>query len=345
MKIALYLGMSKSRNFGDWWLYDIIKNDLPALKLIALNRTVPRHGVRRIIYRAWKCHTLPSPHIGILGGGTLLVPSIVDCYIALEAMHSKRYTFGSGAMSVEECEKGDLVSNALRLRLRRLYESMDRVTVRGPLSQQSVQHLGVQREVTVVGDPMLSLFQNATTIKPWDGRTVLLNVANLRDTQKFHSIPKGCDEETLYSILIEQCQARGYSVRIFYCSLEDRAISLHIAERCGIDSVIDAASPVALDQLFLEGTAVIATRLHAMIYAIVSGIPTAGLLYQDKHKDFLQSIGWNDVPASLAHLKVETLLDYCEVMWHDNITRWPILSTNIAALNSTRAQLVREICS
>ena len=340
MKTALYLGFSAAKNFGDWWLYDVIRDDLPDLKMIPFSRVVRRAGARKLLCRAWEKRLLPSPNLTCLGGGTILLPCSNDFLRPLEVTHGRKVTLGSGAKSVEEIERNQLMNAGSRARLLARLESLDFLTVRGPISVESLRHLGVQREIQIVGDPMLSLWKNDTIFQAWDEKTVWLNVANIRQTQGHYWMRKGDDETQLYTRIIEQLRARGAQITLFHCAPEDREIAQNLANQTNLP-LQSVLNPTEMRALLRPGGALVATRLHALIYAMTQGIPVATLAYQDKHLDFLRSIGAQSV--RLNELKPGEESEWLENQWQLGAQNWPKVAAKIAQLNHTRGDFYASI--
>ena len=90
------------------------------------------------------------------------------------------------------------------------------------------------------------------------------------------------------------------------------------------------------------GGALIATRLHAMIYAITQGIPVATLAYQDKHLDFLRSIGWQNGERWNQIAPSETT-EYLQNQWSFGAQNWPKISQEIENLNQIRRVFYRSL--
>ena len=341
MKTALYLGYSAAQNFGDWWLYDVIRDDLPALKLLPFSRLVRRAGLRKRLVKAWEKRLLPSPKLVCLGGGTILVPCSNDFLRPLEVTRGAKVTLGSGAKSAEEIERYGLLNPNSQARLLHTLESLDALTVRGPISLESLRVLGVQREIQIVGDPMLSLYQENTPFSPWDGKTVWLNVANVRETQGHFWLRDDQEETALYARIIEQLRAQNCQITLFHCAPEDRAIAQSVAQTHDLP-VENVLTPSAMRALLKPGGALVATRLHAMIYAITQGLPVATLAYQDKHLDFLRSVGW-DESVRLNAISAGQESEILRGMWDYGARNWPQIAGEIENLNRARHQFYAEL--
>lgn len=334
MKTALYVGFSAAKNFGDWWLYDVIRDQLPAWKMIPFSRAVRRAGARKLVCRTWEKRLLPSPNLTCLGGGTILLPCSNDFLRPLEVTRGRKVTLGSGAKSVEEIERNNLINADSRARLLAVLEGLDVLTVRGPISVESLRHLGVKREIQIVGDPMLSLWKPNTIFQSWDEKTVWLNVANIRQTQGHYWMQKSDDETRLYTRIVQQLRSRGAQITLFHCAPEDRKIAETIAAQTHLP-VQSVLTPNEMRALLRPGGALVATRLHAMIYAMTQGIPVATLAYQDKHLDFLHSLDW-DESARLSELKIGEEREWLENQWRFGAQNWPQIAAKIADLNRER---------
>lgn len=341
MKVITYSGYSRMKNFGDWWLYEIIKNSLSPIKLLALDRVVSRYGLRRSVYKLWRANILPSPTAALLGGGTILLPH-KDFMQHLESVKCKKYSIGTGAKSVEECERWNLVSPDQRLRILELLNSMAEVTVRGPISEETTRALGFKGNVSLVGDPMLSWFKPHQRIQPTNHKVVLLNVADLDSSQK-HYWQHPQNIWAVYEQLIDSYQYSGYVVKIFYCAPEDAEISIALAKKYALEAPSSTLIPEQLTAILQQGCGLIATRLHAMIYAIIRGFPSAVLAYQDKHLDFLRSVDLAEGTVRLKDLNLNNVVEDFEAVWTQQLERWEQTSNTITQLNIARDALYKQI--
>lgn len=344
MKVITYSGYSRMKNFGDWWLYEIINQSLSPTRVLPLDRVVARYGLRRFIYKLWQFKVLPHPSVALLGGGTLF-PIHLDFLQHLESVKCKKYSVGTGAKSAEELDVWNLINSAQKVRTLSLLDSMTKVTVRGPISENSLRTLGYKGSITIVGDPMLSWFDECKQINPVTSKTVLLNIANLDETQgHYWRCPKKNMEE-LYEYIIDSYQKANYKLKVFYCAPEDREICIYLAKKHGLEEPVSALEPQQMTTLLQQGRGLIATRLHAMVYAIIRGFPTVPLAYQDKHIDFLTSVGLTEGVVRLKDLKLDHILDSFESIWAQQHQEIGQTFIKITQLNILRDTLFKEIIS
>lgn len=351
LPFAVYSGFDKSKNFGDWWLFEVICDSLRPLNVVPLARKIPRYGVRKLIYRGWKSRLLPSPKVALLGGGTIMAPISDDSLVCMQSADAHRFTVGSGAKSVEEWEAFGMQKtprlNADRQKIiRDCYETFDAVTVRGPISQAAIKALGVTRPVEIVGDPFLGLVRPNVTFRPMTQKRILVNLANLSDTQGHWWKPAQCaTEEEMYDLLVADLKRAGYVIELLTCSPEDVEICDRVAARHGITSVRHALTFDEIKSSFDGVDAVVAVRLHVMIFAYMEGIPTAPFAYQDKHLDFLFSIRSEPNVPRLRDVAVNDFVAYCESQWQLSQDCWTDTYARINNLNRTRDKLYEKIRS
>lgn len=86
-------------------------------------------------------------------------------------------------------------------------------------------------------------------------------------------------------------RARGLGIVVLPFDLvRDRAISRAVADAAG-GSVVDAETPQDLLALVGAAEVVLASRLHALVFAAAQGVPAVGLEYDPKIPGFTKGLG------------------------------------------------------
>lgn len=344
MNFALYVGLSADKNFGDWWLYEIIRNELNPLRVIAFDRILPHNRLRRMACHLWSAGIIPRCSCTLLGGGTILRP--IKGYLRQPLFYAskKRYTIGTGARSVQEMSVFKKLLTKEKCHLRAdIYSEFERLTVRGPLSLESLRSAGVERDIEIVGDPFLGLFAPDQTVKKDNAKNVVLNVADLDESQGHYWPPRGATVAEAYGLLISSLSLAGYSTRLVVCAPVDLPFAVRLAQRHALPAPTVALTIAQFDELLRNCGRVIATRLHFMIYSILRGVPTASLNYQDKHLDFWQSILPKKNCLRFSEFKMSNLLEECERGWSEFTIQWDQCRSQIICLNKRRDALYHEI--
>lgn len=268
-------------------------------------RTATEHGVRAIKRTAVGAiaRALASSDALISGGGSLLQdltsPFTVPYYLGLiylaKLLRRRVVIYGQGI--------GPLRGGLARRLTRRVLNRCDLITVRDEASRQELERLGVRgAPVVVTADPVLSLEPPSPGDQPfiradrplggdrqgplvgifpreWRGRedykTVLAKVADhLADRvgAAIALIPMQNPEDTRVCEEIRGLMRRPAVV---------------LGGRHGVGDLLTGIFPG------LE--LVIGMRLHALIFAALSGVPMVGLSYDPKIDAFLEALGQRPV--------------------------------------------------
>ena len=343
MRFALYAGLATDQNFGDWWLYRVIQAELQQFSLLPIDKYLNRSTAQRFACHLWGIGLLPRCGVGVLGGGTILMPT--RDYLLRPLLRGSRahFSIGTGAKSTVEREHHRFPSTEDCKRLLESYSLFRRVTVRGPLSAESLLSAGFSRPVEVVGDPFLGLYRQDRVFGSNSDRDILVNIADLGLTQARYWAPPGATIEGFYLRMLSDLLKAGYTPQMVICSPDDRRMSNALAKRLGLREPKDGLSIDQIEPLLKSVRGVVATRLHFAIFSVLRGVPTASLNYADKHLDFWQSLLPKTHFPRLSELGSRDLATECERQWDILSTNWQPIAAQIGKLNAARNRLYREI--
>ena len=286
MSVA-YVGWNGRGNTGDDAIFEALVDGLSPLDV----QTFP-------VY-AGELLTSGSPtrfrrsHL-LLGGGTLVGRSVWRRNLRRKAFPLVRrrpaFVVGAGVEDPSFQGRHSFSDDGSELaRWPALLSSFERVTVRGPRSQELLAEVGVAADV--VGDPALLLAPPAPpAARPSNVVGVTLGFGDDLWGHDHRSV-----EAAVITCLRELLNG-GWRVRLLCMNDQDR--EGHAAVARGLTPVGDALSvevvdtPPAYLQAVSECTVVIAERLHAMVLAAAAGTPFVALEYQPKCRDFAASVDW-----------------------------------------------------
>lgn len=230
----------------------------------------------------------------VLGGGTLVGRSVWRKNLTLKAFplvrRRPRFLIGAGVEDPAFQGRHSFSDGGRELeRWPRVLDRFDRVTVRGPRSQELLAGVGVAADV--VGDPALLLTPPAPASRP-AGKVVGVTLGYGDDLW-------GHDHrrvEVAVLTCLRELIAGGWQVRLLCMNDEDKeahaAVARGLAEEDGALTVEVADTPARYLRAASGCTVVVAERLHAMVLAAGAGTPFIALEYQPKCRDFTASVDW-----------------------------------------------------
>jgi polysaccharide pyruvyl transferase CsaB len=220
------------------------------------------------------------------------------------------------------------------------------VTLRDQDSLQALRELGVQRtDMTVTADPAFSLSPKPpdwATLKALGipGGTPLLGVS-------LRAVP-GMEArlQDLADLCDRLCQQQHRTI-VFVAmqSPEDEVLSRRIQERMQCPSYLATTpgDPEAMLGILRCMDALLAMRLHGVIFAATQGVPTVGLSYDPKVTAFLELLGLpccgtlEDFQPEVAYDTVADLLQSLETYRQD-------LAQRVDRLRVQAAQVPEALC-
>jgi polysaccharide pyruvyl transferase WcaK-like protein len=275
-----YLGWHGRGNLGDDAMYDAVRAQFPAARLLDVGH-LPRERLRDFATgrnrRARRSHLM-------IGGGTCLGRSNWRGLVSRVMSPSgaqQRYAIGVG---VEDPGFGGYRSHSGAQELDKwvpILGQFDAVSVRGPRSAELLSDAGF--DVTVSGDPALLLPRPDT--RPTDG-LIGVNIG-------FGDDLWGHDPDTVVaetSRAVKQLVSQGHKVVGILMNPDDESFTRRALH--GTDApVLSPATAADVASVLASCSVAIVTRLHAAILAALSGTPVVAFEYQPKCRDFAMSIG------------------------------------------------------
>lgn len=299
-----YVGWSGRGNLGDDAIFDAVRSRLTPADFVEVP-LYPKevgafltHGDRAGLRTA-------RP---LLGGGTVIGRMNWRVHLRAALVLARRrpaIMVGAGVEDPAFTGRHSFGSERELRRWRRVLESFDRVTVRGPRSQELLEAAGIASDV--VGDPAL-LLEAARVIDP-DDLTVGIALG-------FGDDLWGHSQDAVVTAVgdsVRELGARGWRVRFFVVNAEDREHAVRCAERAGLDPVhtefLPATEPaVYLDQV-ARCTVLVGQRLHAVVLAACVTVPAVMVEYQPKCADFMASIERTDWLVRTDHITADQILE------------------------------------
>lgn len=313
-------------NTGDEAILEVIieflQRQLPGVEVVVFSadpgHTRRTYGVEAVsrTHLSSIVRTLRRADLLISGGGGLLqdITSFrsVAYYlgiIELAMMMGKKVAIFAQGM-------GPLHHHLAMKWVKRVVDRVDVVSVRDPFSARFLEELGVKREVRVTADPVFSLdpasqeeieaFWRVQGI--WKEQKQLQVGIALRPF--LHVTTPGTD---LLETIIEACiyLEKEYGARLIilpYHLQKDLPLARQVASRLSRQSLIIDRALSAREVMCLIGglDLLVGMRLHALIFAAVSGIPFVALPYDPKINAFLFRLG-KEAPAPLQELTPDRL--------------------------------------
>jgi polysaccharide pyruvyl transferase CsaB len=204
-----------------------------------------------------------------------------------------------------------------RLWMKKVLSRVDWVSVRDLASAQFVAKLGVDREVVVTADPVLSLEPESSheINEFWRAHGVEKSQKEMLVGVALRPYPgETIFDERLMEIVSRSCRylETKYGARLVFLPYhlqKDLPLARELASRVSSRSIIFERGLSSRDTLKLMGglDLLIGMRLHALIFAAICGVPFLALPYDPKVNAFLGKIGV-EADLSLENLSFEHFL-------------------------------------
>ncbi|MFC0434422.1 polysaccharide pyruvyl transferase family protein [Kutzneria buriramensis] len=330
---AVYVGWTGRGNLGDDAIADALLQHIPGV--------APWHVPTDPT--AFAARLLAGAGVGarrrtvLLGGGTVVGRRNWRLLLAATGtLLARRRPWHLIGVGVEDPAFQGRNSFSDRDELRRWVDVcgwFERITVRGPRSQELLASVGVNSEI--VGDPALLHGPSA----PVEPRERLLGV-NLG----FGDDLWGHDHDRVVAetaALVRELAGAGWSSRLIVVNLKDLPSATACVERAGVNVPIHIATTVP-DYLaaVADCTVLVAERLHALVLGAAAGVPLVGLEYQPKCADFLASVGCGERSLRTDTVTAGALIDHVRSLADHRDTESALLATHVGAL---RELLLEEV--
>lgn len=286
-----YIGWIGHGNLGDDAMFRVIRDSLecnePLIPFISpeCEEILARRKLGGVaLFRA-----------GILGGGTLIHQYLLPAVRMIHRSRIPLYTVGTGVGS-----PGFFAPNTITLSgWKDILQDCRMVSVRGPLSLQMLQELGVDH-AEVIGDPALGL--TGASAPPFRSRQrLIINLA-----QERQPIPGSSEHAMLAQVakLANDFREKGGELVGIalgggdYQTLK-RFMRNHRVSRMRIEDHRHSR-PMAVLETIAGSIGLIGVRLHSAVLASCVGVPSVLFAYRDKCNDFMASMGLSEFAVEVS---------------------------------------------
>lgn len=292
----------------------------------------PAPGVRGVarmnVCAVWRA--LRQADLLLSGGGSLLqdATSTKSLLYYTGVMRTARWTHTP--VMIYANGVGPLSREKNRRRAARAVMRADYVSVRESASARLLSEMGVPAErIAVTADPV---YRGAPLCAPRGDYVVL----SLRDTADGHS--SAAAEEAAVRALTEVC--RSHSLRVLVLPMQeeyDREICARAAARLSDAGVETEIVRENVRGVIAGARAVVAMRLHALIFATAAAVPVIALSYDPKIDALMEDLGMSAYVLSAYEAGSEILSEKLTGVLADSESISAALSAQAAEF-STRAE-------
>ena len=275
-KMVAYFGEVKSQNLGDEAVYSVLQDCCSLasrIKPCAPGRELRGRFLQR---RLRRCSSI------MIGGGTQFTSMNAEYLKTLIDCNDNVWSFGTGVGSCGFCERPDSDLYDIVCSL----NCIDPLTVRGPLSQQTLYRYNIKSEV--IGDPALGYANESESFT--GGKKILVNLLS----------PLDAGERVVYQGFISNLasslsvfRAKGWIIDFLALGPGDYTYIDNFRLRFGFFESEISEIYTSVPRFFevLRGASVIISmRLHGAILASCAGVPFLLCNYRAKCSDFAASI-------------------------------------------------------
>ncbi len=218
---------------------------------------------------------------------------------------------------------------ALTDTVKAINEFVDVVTVRDADTLDEFSSIGVKSGTLLSADP--TLYLPGETLHLASRCETDFIAVSVRDVDGFERLT-----DIIVKAVKELCaRYRMRAVFVVMHQTEDVGISKKCASLIGCD-VVCPANVAAARNIFERASLVIATRLHAAIFAVGASVPVAAVSYDKKVSGFMRHAGLDSFVSADA-LSVESLVDAVERALHCGASPKLAELSNLAAVSRDEA--------
>ena len=300
-----YVGAVGLSNLGDEVVLEVARRSFPTRRL------VPAKGspwLQRFVLN--RCIKL---RLGLLvGGGTLILSDGLLSTLEQGARHGIPFvTFGSGVHDPAFC--GRLDAGKVK-RWRAAFKTCAALGVRGPLSRAILDDLGIAN-AQIVGDPA-ALYTRCQFHSPRTEKVLGVNIGTA--WSRVYGNDEGRPVAEL-AAAVARLKAAGWSFRFFCVWPYDLPVVRKVMIQAGLDGAeADIVEEYYCAERFIEEVSAcrvfLGMKLHAVILSVCAGVPTLGLEYRPKVKDYMASVGAESEVLRLDQYNGEMLADAVEAL-------------------------------
>jgi polysaccharide pyruvyl transferase WcaK-like protein len=295
-----YIGWVGEGNLGDDLIYEIHKQTLQMLLL-----PMPLYHTHFGLQAAKLGRYLPEYPVVLLGGGTTIGRNEAKYILeALDEKLSSSTRFVMSGMGVEDPDFVGMRSYVTRDSIRAwrtLLSRFDEVLVRGPRSLELLADEGIPARI--IGDPVL--MYNPVAPPSVEGH-IAVNLCNPEDSWGGSLAASHAAVVTV----IKELVARGWKANFVAMADSDILPCQAAASQVGNAATVIRASTYDAFLGAVGGSYVfVGERLHSLVCAASMGIPSIGIEYRPKVRDFQQSIGMGSYSLRSDEVSRDSLQD------------------------------------
>lgn len=336
-KRIIYIGCTGMQNLGDESILLAIKEifkDEYFIYEISYNEPTSGSLIRNIFFQ--------SPNCIMLGGGTIIKKGPKESYLKLflafknQWENAKSIAFGPGVADINLALSVGFPTDTTAWV--KILNRFDKISVRGPISRDSLYHWGVDKKISISGDPTVFYARKNLIRKP-KKKLIGVNFADIK------SRIYGLNNQNIESFgrsLLKLLHEDGWSVFLFPTTSSDEE---YMRNKVFINQT-DSLKIFQLNQLskaldFIESLDLfVGQRLHSIIFASTVYTPFFAIEYEHKTSDFLRSININnDNIMRTDNLDAKIAFDKINLIYNDLEHHQEILYKNVQAL---KTQLLLE---
>lgn len=250
----------------------------------------------------------------MLGGGSLVNREMGYLHRLCDSPASKKIIFGSGVANPKFWR--DYAKQQPPEQIKKWAEAINRhvdyVSVRGPVSRQTLLDNGVEKEIHVIGDPALYLCSDSFSAKKRTG-TIGINIGHSRN------LLWGLSDENVLSRMKKVVHAlvgKGFYLQFMPVWKEDIAVMERLGEGLPKDKfrTIYTEDTDAYIESLQNVDVFIGEKLHSVILAACSYTPVIMLEYRPKCFDFMKSMELENCNIRVDEISEDTVLGKVDVL-------------------------------
>lgn len=313
IKNVLYLGWLGQGNVGDDVLFELFKRTF--YKYSALHEKDMTINIDTFHQDQRYQTSISSYDLVVLGAGSLihLAYWINICKEAMK-IGIPVVSWGSGIDGNYKNEHHLTEKVASIQHFKPFYENIDYLSVRGPLSKQMLETIGVKNDIIELGDPALH-YVTETEINGTekertndDKKQILINWGTSYNRIFGHN--EEYVENELVSV-IHELLATGYKVKVYPIWTEDisavQKLTQKVADkRCEAQTVVYDAK--GTQKIIQDSFLTINMKLHANILSASANKPFISMAYRGKCFDFSQTVQCLDYTVATDQLTASTII-------------------------------------
>lgn len=321
---CLYIGWTGHANLGDEALREAIFN-LFASKLIFIEK---RGALVRLLEKFKFIHF----DVLMLGGGTLILRSqkILD---ALRESHiPKKVIFGTGVAN-QVFWKDIPDSYGDFSQWKELLENVDYLGVRGPISKQLLNEIGLKRDFPVIGDPVLYFTRPIRGIKV-KKKKLGVNIGTAQHP-RFSDLLWGRNEKVFveeFSKFLRVMLQDGWEIEVIPVYPKDMDVINTAIKLSGGEGKIKIFQDYhsvskTLDRME-QYDIFVGQKLHSVVLAYCANTPAIMIEYRPKCRDFMASIGMENFNLKTDEFCLERITPLFTELY-DNLEKYRVESNRV----------------